>query len=141
MPKLYQMTEEKVAGQIGISRERMREIRLNHLLLGTHFEKTAAGIVYTQDGVDAALAAISARVSDVLNQIQDKKTADTNKAPALVTLRILKTFPNPTWVKGQTESGEIVQCRVRSNVSMRVGTILAKCERQADGKFVCRGRF
>ena len=140
MPKLYQMTEEKVAGQIGISRERMREIRLNHLLLGTHFEKTAAGIVYTQDGVDAALTAISARVSSVLEQIEEK-TPPVPAVPALVTLRILKKFPNPTWVKGQTESGEIVQCRVRSNISMRAGTILAKCERQADGKFVCRGRF
>lgn len=141
MPKLYQMTEEKVAGQIGISRERIREIRLNHLLLGTHFEKTAAGIVYTQDGVEAAMAAISARVVDVLARIEEKKTPEIPQAPILHTLRILKTFPNPTWVKGQTESGEIVQCRVRSNISMRVGTILAKCERQADGKFVCRGRF
>lgn len=140
MPKLYQMTEEKVAGQIGISRERMREIRLNHLLLGTHFEKTAAGIVYTQDGVDAALAAISARVTTVLEQLNEKPPV-IQQAPVLHTLRILKTFPNPTWVKGQTESGEIVQCRVRSNVSMRVGTILAKCERLADGKYVCRGRF
>lgn len=140
MPKLYQMTEEKVAGQIGISRERMREIRLNHLLIGTHFEKTPAGIVYTQDGVDAALAAISARVTTVLEQL-DQKTPVIPQAPTLVTLRILKTFPNPTWVKGQTESGEIVQCRVRSNISMRVGTILAKCERLSDGKYVCRGRF
>jgi hypothetical protein len=51
MAKLYQMTEKTAAGQIGISRERMRGVRLNHLLLGTHFEKTAAGIVYSRMGL------------------------------------------------------------------------------------------
>jgi hypothetical protein len=61
--------------------------------------------------------------------------------PILETLRIIKTFPNPTWVRARTESGEAVQCRVRRNTSMRMGTILAKCERLNDGTYICRGRF
>ena len=146
MPKLYQMTEDKVAGQVGISRERLREIRTNSLIIGTHFEKNGAAIIYTDAGVDAVLSAISSSVQQALASISQKTpvappATDPAQAVHLETLRIIKKFPNPTWVKARTESGQVVQCRVRHSRSMRMGTIISKCERLNDGTYICRGRF
>jgi hypothetical protein len=142
------MTEDKVAGQVGISRERLREIRANSLSIGIHFEKNGAAIIYTEAGIDAVLATISTSIQNTLDSL-DKKTPPPIPAsgahlpghPVLETLRIVKTCPNPTWVKARTPVGKIVQCRVRHNRSMRMGTILDKCELQPDGTYVCRGRF
>lgn len=147
MPKLYQMTEDKVAGQVGISRERLREIRNTTLVSGLHYEKNGATIIYTESGIDAVLQAISSTVQSTLDSISEKtppSTSNETQEPVLETLetlRIIKTFPNPTWVRARTESGKSVQCRVRRNTSMRTGTILAKCERLNDGTYICRGRF
>lgn len=148
MPKLYQMTEDKVAGQVGISRERLREIRSTSLVAGMHFEKNGAAIIYTEAGIDAVLHAISANIQSTLDSISKKTPPPAPPSasvqamePVLETLRIIKTFPNPTWVRARTESGQSVQCRVRRNTSMRMGTILAKCERLSDGTYICRGRF
>lgn len=148
MPKLFQMTEDKVAGQVGISRERLREIRGNSLSMGIHFEKNGAAIIYTDAGIDAVLATISTSIQNTLDSL-DKKTPPPIQAsvenfqahPVLETLRIVKTCPNPTWVKARTPIGKIVQCRVRHNRAMRMGTVLDKCELLSDGTYVCRGRF
>ena len=149
MPKLYQMTEDRVAGQVGISRERIREIRMTSLVMGLHFEKNGAAIVYTDSGIDAVLHAISTNIQKTLESISEKtappsvlsESVQTTPTINLETLKIVKIFPNPTWVKARSESGAVVQCRVRRNVSMRPGTIIAKCERLSDGTYICRGRF
>ena len=144
MSKLYQMTEEKVAAQIGVSRDRIKTLREQHLSIGVHFQKNGGAIHYTEEGIDFVIHTISEQAQQAIRDANLKKPVpgiENPAEPALETLEVLKTCVNPTWVKAITEKGDIVWCRVRSNVSMRRGTVIAKCERLQDGRYICRGRF
>jgi hypothetical protein len=153
MPKLFQVTEEKLAGQIGVSRDRLRALREAHLLLGTHFQKSGGAIVYTEVGIDAAIALIAEKTRQEMElerSVEPEAPAvvsapapvvEPTKEPVLELLRIIKTYRNPTWVEALTEGGVTVDCKVRSNIGMRRGTRLSKCEKQPDGRYICRGRF
>jgi hypothetical protein len=144
MAKLYQMTEEKVAAQIGVSRDRLKEIRDQHLSMGIHFQKNGGGIHYTEEGIDFVILTIAEQAQQAIRDAnRPKATPVIEQAPqaGMETLRVLSTCVNPTWVKAITDSGHLVFCRVRSNVSMRRGTTIAKCERLQDGRYICRGRY
>ena len=142
--KLYQMTEEKVAAQIGVSRDRLKTLRDQHLSIGVHFQKNGGAIHYTEDGIDFVIHTIAEQAQAAIsaaNTTRPVPVVDVPAQTALETLEVLKTCVNPTWVKAITSTGSLVWCRVRSNVAMRRGTVIAKCERLQDGRYICRGRF
>ena len=154
MAKLYQMTEDKVASQLGISRERLKGIREQHLEHGTHFQKTASAVAYTEDGVQTVIQFLTDQARDAINNTGPDASPPAptgggdppapppeEKRRPLETLRILRTCPNPTWVEAFNEAGRRVKCRVRSNQSMRRGIILKKCERLPDGTYKTLTRF
>ena len=153
MPKIFQMTEDRVAGQLGVSRDRMKEIRETRLLMGAHYSKNGAAIVYTSEGVDAAVAAMKDDAQQAVRDVHgqpdgllepvlpppDTKPVLTAATPQNAMLRVTNTYPNEHWVQARTEGGIVVKCWVRSNLGMRRGTILRNCELQADGRYLRRG--
>lgn len=147
MPKLFQMTEDKVASQIGISRDRIREIREKCLVTGIHFSKNGGAIVYTEDGVDRLVQELRRDMAVAMSEkgrtepLPESHLQSSDSESALETLWVVTCCLNPTWVKARTASGKIVKCRVRRNVGLRMGQIIDKCEALGDGTYVCRGRW
>jgi hypothetical protein len=152
-------TIEKVAAlSLAITMEELREIRLEKMCLDTHFVIVAnKGIFYTPEGMEVLRKTLREAKSTgkapepPLSGDSEKKTgAGSGTAVAAletveecpVTLRVSKLCPNPTWVyarravKGSKEViGPVVLCRVRTSKMMNPGTVLAICERQADGRY------
>ena len=138
----FEMTEEKMCAITGLSRDRMKKLRENSLTNGIHYQKGRSGIVYTEEGIEIVNETLRIRAEELIRQAEAQKNTPTpvQEDRHEENLRVWVLCPNPTWVKALRATGDMVQCRVKNNRTMHRGTILLKCQKNADGNWICKGR-
>lgn len=130
--------------------ERLQTMRRERLYQGDHWIRKGVTVTYTPDGI-AEVMRLAAE--DVAIPPKETRTeAGTGKdgtpqgvdgtcgEPAAVDLKIVRTYPNPTWVRCIHPDGSKIDCRVQNNRHLHALMTLKGCWRGGDGKWVYPGR-
>lgn len=142
------MHEEALLRLTGLSADRLRRIRADHLFQDEHWVKARGHVNYTAEGVQAVMGLLDVRTQAGSTPLATTATGtighDPQRSEAVVghpvNLMIYKVCPNPTWVRCMAPDGRKVDCRVQNNRHLHPMQTLKDCREQADGRFIYYGR-
>jgi len=141
--------EDEVAGELGVDRQRLRDLRATRLTKGHHWTTRRKAVVYTEVG----LARIRELAEEMLAAVPAEPFADAlpwAKPPAnfwepftqaaVTWVRVRRVLANPLVVEGELGDGAVVRLRVRPSRLWEPGLVLPAVE-IGEGYFEYRGKM
>lgn len=108
--------EEMVAHRLGVTRERIKEVRVGHLIEGEDFERKRNRFLWSPDGVKKARGVLAgASGEEIASPGQAGAAVDEKNGAVVVEATVVKaTFKNRLIITANLASGAEVRVRVHS---------------------------
>jgi len=140
-------SEEKVAKELGVSRDELKKMRAENLYVGEDFVLAGREIMLTQGGIDRLRGVIKRLAATVVQTVEKLAGGDGGadvegfKTPGQVLpgllkkiaeavednleeLTVVRTWPNPRVLDARTSDGRTVRVRVRCSENFLPGMLL-----------------
>jgi hypothetical protein len=122
------------AEKYGVSPAVIAAIRKQFLIAGEHYIQEGRSLSYTAAGESE----IATRLGAPQKNREKKEGGDgqaTEGNPSIVTVTVVRRFPNPTWILVRDGDGTEFNVRVRNNASIGVGQEITAKKEGADWTF------